>query len=138
MTVDHDQDDDRWKDPPEGALELIRAAREAPPMTPEEEDRAVAHALAVVAAAQRKATRKRRAKRAVYVGLGVAVAGGEVTLALRARPPAPKVANPARSSREPALMLGYIFEPSAEQAPRSRARDLPWRLDSGKVRRPRK
>ena len=44
-----------WRDPPPGALDLIRAAREAPRMTKEEEDLSVQDALAAVAAMEKEA-----------------------------------------------------------------------------------
>jgi hypothetical protein len=52
VSDEEDDEDLRWNPSTEEGRELLRAAREAPPMTPEEEDRAVRRAQAAVAAMQ--------------------------------------------------------------------------------------
>jgi hypothetical protein len=125
--VSGDRDDELppWKDRPEGAAELIRAARETPPMT-EEEDRAVERVQRALAARRRGQPPRGWRRRAPILAAGGILAAGAaaaaLAVALRSAPPSPG-------------------EPTADEtsldasAPMSRAREIPG-PDGGRARRP--
>jgi hypothetical protein len=96
--VNDDQDDEDvvWRNPSEGARELILAAREEATMTEEELDRAVARVQRALAAQREEAARERRARRRRVGGLtatagvvALAAAYGAVSLLTERSPVAP-------------------------------------------------
>jgi hypothetical protein len=80
--MDDERDDVPWKDPPEEVRELILAARELPPMTAEEEDRAVARAQQALAALRRTPAPAAKRQSPRRIAVVAAVALGAVLMVL--------------------------------------------------------
>jgi hypothetical protein len=98
MPVDEERDDEivPW-DPPEDVRAMIRAAREDPPMTKEEEDRAIARAQRWLAADREQKARERRkwarpktAALAAAGAVAVALACGGAALVIARGQPTPR------------------------------------------------